>query len=134
MSDEYEGLPRSFAKLCREADAKQRRKGVDPHLELLRKLTANDVSLERVWHELNTAHISGHAASSTVEALMYSLRERGTKALDEPETFRRLSELSDEQLRDVAVRLQRLKPEIAKAWTPAEIEVLTIVRSKAHAS
>jgi len=57
------------------------------------------------------------AAAMTVEALMYSLRERGTKALTEPDTRRRISELSDEQALEVAVRLQRLKSEIARAWS-----------------
>jgi hypothetical protein len=73
------------------------------------------------------------AAASTVEALMYSLRERGIKALGEPDTLRRLVELSDEQLRDVAVRVQRFKPHIAPAWKAEDIEVLIVVRSKALA-
>jgi hypothetical protein len=133
MSDEYEGLPRSFAKLCREADKKQRRKPVDPHLDLLRKLMADDVSFERVWHDLNTAHLHGRAAASTVEALMYSLRERGVKALDEPDTQRRISELSEEQLHEVGGRLQRLLPEIAKPWTADEVRSLLAMWMKCHA-
>ena len=56
----------SFAALCREADKKQRRKGVDPHLELLRKLMADDVSLAETWYALNAAHVHGRAAASTV--------------------------------------------------------------------
>jgi hypothetical protein len=111
----------SFAALCREADKKQRRKPVDPHLELLRKLMANDVSLAETWYVLNSARVRGRAAASTVEALMHSLRSRGVKALDEPDSKRRISEISEEQLHEVGGRLQRLKPEIAKAWTAAEI-------------
>ena len=61
------------------------------------------------------------AAAMTVEALMYSLRERGTKALAERDTRRRISELSDEQALEVAGRLQRLKPEIARAWSADEV-------------
>jgi hypothetical protein len=49
------------------------------------------------------------AAYSTVEALMFSLRERGTKALDEPDTKRRISELSEEQLHEISARCQALK-------------------------
>jgi hypothetical protein len=64
---------------------------------------------------------------------MYSLRA-GVKALGRRDTIRRLSELSDEQLRDVAVRLQKFQPHIAPAWTANEIAVLIAVRSKAHAS
>jgi len=55
---------------------------------------------------------------------MFSLRERGTKALAEMDTKRRLSELSDQQVIEVGNRLQKLKPEIARAWTKAEVETL----------
>ena len=64
------------------------------------------------------------AAGATIEALMYSLRERSIRALEEPDTRRRLSQLSDAQLIEVANRLQRLKPEIAPAWLPHNIEAL----------
>jgi len=64
------------------------------------------------------------APQPTVEALMYSLRERGTKALEELGTRRRLSELSDQQVIEGGNRLQRLRPEIARAWNAAEVEIL----------
>jgi hypothetical protein len=64
------------------------------------------------------------APQPTVEALMYSLRERGTKALEEATTKRRLSELSDQQLVEVGHRLQRLRVQIARAWTATEVEIL----------
>jgi hypothetical protein len=60
----------------------------------------------------------------TVEALMYSLRERGTAALFEPDCRRRLSELNERQILDVAVRLQKLKSEIAPVWQAEQIEQL----------
>jgi hypothetical protein len=59
---------------------------------------------------------------------MYSLRERGTKALEEPDTKRRLSQLYDKQLAEVGDRLRRLKPHIARAWTIEEVKVL--IRTK----
>jgi hypothetical protein len=99
----------------------------------LRQLLSDDVSLERAWHEVNTAHLRGRAAQSTVEALMFSLRELGTKALDEPDTQRRISELSEEQLHEVGARLQRLKPEIARAWSAEEIEQLAAAWMAHHA-
>src|SRR5262249_16668218 len=99
-------------------------------LKQLRRLMTDDVSLERAGHDLNKPRDG--AASSTIEALMFSLRQ-GIQALGQPDTIRRLSELSDEQLRDVAVRLQRFKPHIAPAWNADEIAVLIAVRSKAHA-
>ena len=64
------------------------------------------------------------APQPTVEALMSSLRERGTKALEESSTKRRLSELNDQQVIEVGNRLQRLRPEIARAWNAAEVEIL----------
>jgi hypothetical protein len=130
---DYEGLSPSFAALCREADKKQRRKPTDQHLELLRKLMADGVSLERAWHEINAAHVRGRAAQSTVEALMYSLRERGTKALEEPDTKRRITQLSEQQLHEVGGRLQRLKPEIAKPWSPDEVRLLLAAWMGCHA-
>lgn len=49
------------------------------------------------------------AAESTVDALMYSLRERGTAALLESACRDRLGDLSSEQVRDVIARLIALR-------------------------
>jgi len=65
------------------------------------------------------------AAVMTVEALMYSLRERGTRALAEPATRRRLSKCSDEQVIEVGKRLRHLKPHIGRGpWSADEIREL----------
>jgi hypothetical protein len=112
----------TFAAACRRADEKQLRKPVEKHMERLRRLLETSVSDERAYGELNI--IRDRAASATVEALMFSLRERGTRALEEPDTRRRLSELSKEQLAEVGDRLQRLKPKIARAWNADEINTL----------
>jgi hypothetical protein len=61
---------------------------------------------------------------------MFSLRERGVQTLSEPDTQRRLSELNDAQLREVAVRLQKLKAKIARAWTPKDVAVLIAARGR----
>jgi hypothetical protein len=119
----------SLRRLCRAADKRQRRKPIDPHLAKLRELMADDVSLAEVWYELNSAHIRARAASATVEALMYSLRERGTKALTERDTQRRIGELSEEQLHAAGARLQRL----ARAWSAEEIERLAAAWMAHHA-
>ena len=66
----------------------------------------------------------------TVEALMFSLRERGTKALSEPDVKRRLFELSDQQVIEVGDRLQKLKSEIARAWSTEEVKLLLRARIK----
>ena len=90
---------------------------------------ADDISLERAYGEIHAERLCGRAAASTVETLMFSLRA-GVTALGKPDTLRRLSELSDTQLRDVAVRLQKFTAEIARPWPPEDIEVLLATRSK----
>jgi len=117
----------TFAAGCRSADAKRaarKRTSEDDYLDFLHELMCDDVSLERTYYAIHDKHFKGRAAAATVEALMYSLRERGTAALKEAPTQRRLGALSVEQLREVAARLQRLKPHIAKAWTADEVDHL----------
>ena len=55
---------------------------------------------------------------------MFVLRERGVQALKEPKVKLWLRELKDDQIVEVGNRLQRLKPEIARAWTPDEVKDL----------
>jgi hypothetical protein len=69
------------------------------------------------------------APQATVEALMYSLRD-GIAALKKPANTRRLSELNGLQMRAVVVRLQKFKPEIARAWTRDEVAVVAAARKK----
>jgi hypothetical protein len=57
---------------------------------------------------------SGRAAGSTVEALMYELREYGQTQLGNPNCLRRLGGLSTKQLRDVIGRLMKLRPSYPK--------------------
>jgi hypothetical protein len=93
-----------------------------------RAMMDDNISLERMWREFNRT--PGRAAKSTVDALMHSLCEHGTAALEETATRRRLHELSDNQLIEVSNRLQRLKPEIARAWTIDEIKGLVKLRER----
>jgi|SRR5262245_2471316 len=100
------------------------------HLARLRWLMDDSISLERAWHELNR-RASG-AAASTVEALVYGLRD-GLAALSKnPDRLRRLSELNAEQLRAVCDRLQNFQPHIAPACTPNEVQALVVIWSKRH--
>jgi hypothetical protein len=94
----------------------------------LRRLMDDNVSLDRAWLDLNGRR-SG-AAASTVEAMMYSLRERGMQALGEPDVLRRLAQIDDTQLHEVATRLQKLEPHIASAWSQEDVQVLLTVRSE----
>jgi hypothetical protein len=52
-ADDYDGLPSTFAKLCRQADEKQARKRPDPKLEARRRLLDDDVSFESAWHQVS---------------------------------------------------------------------------------
>jgi transposase len=116
----------TFCRACRRADEKARQRATDPKILRARRLLDDNVSFEAAYHELNRT--PGRTPTATVEALMYSLRTRGVAALEEPATKRRLSELSDEQVDEVGARLQRLKPHIARAWTPAEVKQLLRAR------
>jgi hypothetical protein len=114
----------TFQAACRGADTKRAAAGDDPGLARLRRLMSADILIERTYAELNRRE---GTAASTVEALMFGLRERGTPALTEPDTRRRLSSLDAQQLRAVCTRLRNLKSEIAGAWTPEEVEALAVV-------
>jgi hypothetical protein len=131
--DEYEDLSSTFGKVCRVADERQRRKRVDPSITRARRLLDDSITLAGAWSELGHPWIAeGRAAASTVEALMLGLRERGTAALKEPKVRARLAQLSERQLCEVGDRLQLLKREIARAWTPAEVGVLVDLWRKLH--
>jgi hypothetical protein len=71
------------------------------------------------------------AAASTVEALVYGLRE-GIEKISEGERMRRLSELSEAQLCEVCERLQNFRPDIAPAWAAEEIEALMGIWGSTH--
>ena len=73
----------------------------------------------------------GRAAASTVEALLYSLRAGGA-ALACPHARRRMAELTEAQLHEVSARLQKIDPNIARAWTPIEVELLVGIWMDMH--
>jgi hypothetical protein len=62
---------------------------------------------ERTWQGLPP--VFDGAAASTVEAIMLELRTYGIEQLKKENTKRRLSELSDRQLREVIQRLVKLQ-------------------------
>src|SRR4051794_681144 len=95
-------------------------------LARLRRLLADNVSLPHAWHEVSRP--SGRAAASAVDALVFSLR-RGLDAIKHSDNQRRLGELDDAQMREVAGRVQKpapakagVMPHIAPAWKPADVE------------
>jgi hypothetical protein len=118
---------------CFSSRRKAPRPAGQPHesTEILRarRLLDEDFSLERAWSKINNE--PARAAASIVEALMYSLRAGGA-ALPCPHARRRLSELSEAQLHEVSARLQKFQPNIARAWTPAEVEFLVAIWIDLH--
>jgi hypothetical protein len=105
-----------FCRLCRAADRKAAT--AKPEIEQLRALMDDSVSVDRAYAT------NGGAATATIEALLFGLRERGTTTLKEPGLLARLAQLSNDQLIEVAERLQRLKPEIAQPWADDQISQL----------
>jgi hypothetical protein len=81
------------------------------------------MDMTRYLKGVESSNRQASAAISTVEGLMYSLRERGTEALNEPDTRRRLAELAEEQMHAVCARLQKLNLGRG-AWTPRDIDQL----------
>jgi hypothetical protein len=117
----------TFDRACRDADRKTASRPVDARTLRARRLLADDdISYERAYHETLRDR---SAPEATIDALVYSLR-RGINELTSPEAKRRLSELSEDQLRALCERLRNFKPEIAPAWTPEEVEALTVIWSE----
>jgi len=117
----------TFDRACREADRKAASRPVDARTIRARRLLADDdISYERAYYETLRDR---SAPEATVDALVYTLR-RGINELTSPDAKRRLSELSEDQLRAVCERLRNFKPEIAPAWTPEEVEALTVIWSE----
>ena len=56
---------------------------------------------------------------------MFALRD-GIDALKDRSNQRRLGELSDKQMQEVAARVQKFMPHIAPAWKPADVQALTL--------
>lgn len=68
----------SFAQACRQADRKRRRSRTDARLKRLRRLLADDVSVERAWRELNNAP---GAPIATLHAAEFLLQQRDPERL-----------------------------------------------------
>jgi hypothetical protein len=118
----------SFCRACQRAND-EARQHPDAKTKSLRRSLKSRVSLECAYTELNRA--PGRAAASAIEALMFALR-RGGEGLTDANNQRRLSELSETQLHEVCARLQKFKSEIARPWTPHEIEMLVVLWSDFH--
>jgi hypothetical protein len=77
-------------------------------LARLRLLLSDTISLDRAWHELNER--GAHTAPQVVvEAVLHQLRTDGLGVFADPNCRRRLTDLSDGQLRDVLAVLIRVR-------------------------
>jgi hypothetical protein len=120
-------LSRPDAKLAVEQEATHQLESAE--ILRARRLLDESVSLERAWSEIQASR--GRATALTVEALLSSLRAGGV-ALACPHARRRLAELTETQLHEVCARLQKIEPNIARAWTSTEVELLVNVWSDLH--
>jgi hypothetical protein len=91
-------------------------------LAQLRRLMADNVSLDCAWQELSR---NRPAPQAMVDALVFSLR-RGVNELTKPDVLRRLSALDQNQLKEVCRRVQNFKPEIAPPWSAEEVARLIV--------
>jgi len=72
------------------------------------------------------------AASSTVDALMYSLRQ-GAVALGRDDVQKRLALLDEEQMRTACTQLLNRNPNVAsRSWKPEEIEYFVLAWAGCH--
>jgi hypothetical protein len=67
-------------------------------------LLSDGISLDRAWHEINDPN-ARPAPQAMMNALLYQLRTDGLAALKNPSCRGRLTDLSDEQLREVLATL-----------------------------
>jgi hypothetical protein len=65
------------------------------------------LSLGRLWDRLNDPHQRA-TPQSTIDAILYCVRQRGLAALDEPENQRRLRECDDAACKQINARIARL--------------------------
>jgi hypothetical protein len=128
-----------FDRLCAAADTRKARGQPPSYIEPSRWLKLSD-AITCHWEDISIEALIAHfdrvrrrdgAPPTTVEALMLRLRERGLKALTEPEVQRRLSDLNEEQLHSACSRLQRLKP--PGLWTSDHVTVLVDAWNLGHA-
>ena len=106
---------------CEQRVSRRTSETISPErLAHLRRLMADDISIDRTWHELEADRT---APKATVDALMFSLR-RGINELTQPSTLRRLSTLDEYQLEDVCLRVQAFQQRIAPAWSAADVDLL----------
>jgi hypothetical protein len=90
------------------------------------------ISFDRAMSIIADRQLRGNpAAQSTIDALMYSLRQ-GCTALARDDVRERLTRVAEEQLREICTLLQKRNPNIAKPWSVGEIEKLVMTWTTCH--
>jgi hypothetical protein len=74
----------------------------------VRRLLADDVSLDRAYRELSDPR-SRPTPEVTIEAILHCVRERGLQALKEPANVERLARCDDAAMAQINKRIERLK-------------------------
>ena len=104
----------SFCAACRDADKRkacgERPRHIDASMWNRRPTrdahNYDSMSLEQLWDLLNRERPT---PQTTIEAIMYSIRTQGTKALHEPPNIERLSRCDDAALAQIDARITKLK-------------------------
>lgn len=90
------------------------------------------VSLAGACGEIADRYLrSNPAASSTIDALMYSLR-KGPAVLGRADVQQRLIAVDEDQMRDICKQLRSRHPEVAKSWAVADVEALVLAWAACH--
>jgi len=108
----------SFCRACRDVDRRSRGEPfryyrplveIEPErLKFLRRLMSDDVSLERASADFNDPK-NRPTPQTTIEAIVYVVRERGLAALREPATAERLERCDAQAKEEIERRIEGLK-------------------------
>jgi hypothetical protein len=79
----------NFERVCDEAEKGVSSRLTNPAIARARRLVEDNISLDRVWNELNDPR-NRPTPRATIEAVQQSIRDRGLSALDEPANKARL--------------------------------------------
>jgi hypothetical protein len=82
-------------------------------LAQLRRLMADDVSLDRAWHELNDTH-KRPTPKASIDAVWHAFLERGVAALSQPEVMDRIAHCDEDARAELDRRIATIKVEVGR--------------------
>ena len=91
-----------FERACIRADAEAAKRPVDPKIQWLRSL--DHLSLDRLYDKFLRNRPTPQA---TIEAIWFSLRERGLAAMDEPEVQERWASCDEAAGEEIGRRIEK---------------------------